>query len=116
MLQHLLCSYLKCCFYLHIIKVKYWKQPSKTQNKTLDLVLCVQSKDFSLCEGYSKTLADSRLLHCMVSAPFPATVLKQSKQIKVLQGITSQNTACLLHEYNICKCQKSRGSGELCGL
>lgn len=67
-------------------------------------------------EEYSKALAGSRLLHCMVSAPFPATVLKQSKQIKVLQGITSQNTACMLHEYNIYKCQKSRGSGDLAGL
>ncbi len=60
-------------------------------------------------EEYSKTLAGSRLLHCMVSAPFPATVLKQSKQIKVLQGITSQNTLCMLREYNIYKCQKIKG-------
>lgn len=66
-------------------------------------------------EGYSKTLAGSRL-HCMVSAPFPATALKQSEQIKVLQGITSQNTARLLREYNIYKCQKSGGSGDLAGL
>lgn len=75
-----------------------------------------QSRDFTLREGYSKTLAGNRLLHCMVSAPFPATALKQSKQIKLLQGITSQNTARLLREYNICKCQKSQGSGDLCGL
>lgn len=75
-----------------------------------------QSTDFALREGYSKTLAGSCLLHCVVSAPSPAAVLEQSKQIKVLQGITSQNTACLLGEHNISKCQKSQGSGDLCGL
>lgn len=45
-----------------------------------------------------------------------ATLLKQSKQIKVLQGITLQNTACVLDEYNIYKCLKSRGSEDLAGL
>lgn len=91
------------------------KRPSKAPNETLNLY-CVQIQRFSVRAGYSNGLAGSLLFHCMVSAPFPATVLRQSKQIKVLQGITSQNTAFLLHEYNIYKCQKSRGSGDLAGL
>lgn len=44
MLPNTLRSYLKCCFYLHIIKVKCWKQPPEASNKTLDLVPCVQIK------------------------------------------------------------------------
>lgn len=67
-------------------------------------VLCVQIQEEIFqteCGGYSQILAGSLVFHCILSAPFSATVLKESKQIKVLQGITSQNTASLQHEYII---------------
>lgn len=99
-------------------KGKILENPPKAPNETLDLVLCVQIQVeiFQCMKDTVRSWQASVFLHCMVSAPFPATELKQSKQIKVLQGITSQNTACVLHEYNIYKCQKSRGSGDLAGL
>lgn len=69
--------------------------------------------DLSMCAGCCKTLEGS-LVFCSVFAPFLIyTALNQSKQIKVLEGITSQNTAFLYHEYNIHQCKKSKDSGEL---
>lgn len=89
----------------------------KTRNRHIKLQICFQIQE-QIISGVQDTARSWQtcLLHCMVSAPFSTTVLKQSKQIKVLHGITSQNTASLLHEYNIYKCQKSRGSGDLAGL
>lgn len=48
--------------------------------------------------------------------PSSAPVLKQSKQIKVLQGITSQNTARSAANMISANVRKSQGSGDLCGL
>lgn len=66
-----------------------------------------------MCVSCCKTLAGS-LVFCSIFAPFLShTVLNQSKQIKVLEGITSQNRPSLFHEYNIHQCKKSKDSGEL---
>lgn len=78
-------------------KKKKQQPPPEALNKkkTLDLVLRVQIKAETLHCVKDTVRPWQAAVYCIVCflPPSPAPVLKQSKQIKVLQGITSQNTA-----------------------
>lgn len=105
------------CFFLHIMKVKTPAVAIKKKNS----VPRVQIKPESFARPW-QAAADCvvHVLPCPPpsppSQPSSAPVLKQSKQIKVLQGITSQNTARSAANMISANVRKSQGSGDLCGL